>query len=211
MQKAKTCMRLEEAGVFAIVRTPDKEEAARICEALLAGGVDTMEVSYTFFNAGETIRYLKERFGDRMLIGAGTVLDGETCRDAINHGAEFVIAPNFSEAACKCCNRYQIPYAPGCTSITEAVNALEAGASFIKCFPICDFYGPDLVRAFRTPIPWMPLMGSGGVTLENLHIYLENGMSCCGISRLLTKGSSEQITENARAVKEIVKNVRNCK
>lgn len=169
-----------------------------------------MEMSYTLNNAGEIIEGLNKKYGEEICVGAGTVLDSETARHAILHGAKFIIAPNYNEGVAKICNRYQIPYAPGCTSLTEAVEALSLGAAFIKAFPISDFYGAKLVKVFKTPIPDMPILASGGITLDNLHIWLENKVDVCGFGGLLTKGSSENIAENARKIREIIDNFRSC-
>ena len=122
----------------------------------------------------------------------------------------FIIAPNLSKDVAIVCNRYQIPYAPGCTSVTEAINGLEYGAAFIKAFPISDFYGPKLVSVFKTPIPTMPILASGGINLNNLEDYVKNGVDCCGFGGLLTKGSSEEIAENARKIKAIIDKIRSC-
>ena len=92
--------------------------------------------------------------------------------------------------------------------MTEAVDALSLGATFIKAFPISDFYGPKLVKVFKTPIPDMPVLASGGINIENLHIWLENGVDVCGFGRLLTKGSVEDIAKNANKIREIIKNIR---
>ena len=94
-----------------------------------------LEISYTLPNAGEVIAALREKFGDKLVVGAGTVLDPETARHAILAGAQFIIAPNLSTEVAIVCNRYQIPYAPGCTSITEAVTGLEYGAAFHQSIP----------------------------------------------------------------------------
>ncbi|MNP41753.1 KHG/KDPG aldolase [compost metagenome] len=167
-----------------------------------------MEMSYTLNNAGEIIEGLSKKYGEALCVGAGTVLDSETARHAILHGAQFIIAPNYDEGVAKICNRYQIPYAPGCTSLTEAVDALSLGAAFIKAFPISDFYGAKLVKVFKTPLPYMPILASGGITLDNLHVWLENGVDVCGFGGLLTQGSIEDIAENARKISEIIKKTR---
>lgn len=167
-----------------------------------------MEMSYTLNNAGDIIRRLSEKYGDSLCVGAGTVLDSETARIAILNGAKFIISPNYNESVAKICNRYQIPYAPGCTSLTEAVEALTMGATFIKAFPISDFYGSKLVKVFKTPIPDMPILASGGITFDNLKTWLENGVEVCGFGGLLTNGSVECIEKNARKIREIIENER---
>lgn len=205
--KAETTSAIAKCGAMAIVRTDSIERAKEIAAGCLAGGVCVMEISYTLPCAGDIISALKQAYPD-MIIGAGTVLDGETARHAILHGADFVIAPNLSKEAAKVCNRYQIPYAPGCTSITEAVKGLEYGAAFVKAFPISDFYGPKLLKIFKTPIPAMPILASGGINLENLETYVRNGADCCGFGSLLTKGSQEQIAKNAAAIRQIIDQTR---
>ena len=208
MRKMNTTKKMVESGALAIVRA-DVERACEIADGLIEGGVPVMEMSYTFNTAGDVIKALKEKYGEALVVGAGTVLDSETARHAILNGAEFIIAPNYDEGVAKMCNRYQIPYAPGCTSLTEAVNGLTAGAAFIKAFPISDFYGPKLVKVFKTPIPDMPILASGGINLDNLSQWLENGVDVCGFGGLLTKGTSEEIAANASKIHEIITNFRN--
>lgn len=203
MKKMDIMERMLDVTAFAIVRA-DENRAKEIAQALCEGGLPVMEMSYTFPNAGAVISSLKESFQDQLTVGAGTVLDSETAMDAILHGAEFIIAPNFDLGVAEMCNRYQIPYAPGCSTLTEAVNALTKGATFIKAFPISDFYGPKLAKVFKTPIPHMPLLASGGINLDNLEEWLENGIDLCGLGSLLTKGSAEEIKSNAKKIREII-------
>ena len=204
MQKADITKRIAQTGAMAIVRVETIERGMEIASGCLAGGVDCLEISYTLPNAGEVIQALRTRFQERLLVGAGTVLDSETARHAILNGAQFIIAPNFSKEVAILCNRYQIPYAPGCTSLSEAIQALEAGAAFIKAFPISDFYGPKLVSVFKTPLPYMPILASGGIDLNNVKEYVERGVDCCGFGSLLTKGSSEDIAQNAQKIRQAI-------
>lgn len=208
MKKATVTKHLYDVGAMAIVRTESFERACEIADGCIEGGVPVMEMSYTLNNAGEIISSLKDRYTDDLCIGAGTVLDSETARHAILHGAQFIIAPNFNKEVAKTCNRYQIPYAPGCTSFSEAIEALEWGAAFIKAFPISDFYGNRLAKVFKTPVPDMPLLASGGMTLENIPDWVENGVDICGIGSLLTKGSKEQIATNAKGIRERIDKTR---
>jgi 2-dehydro-3-deoxyphosphogluconate aldolase/(4S)-4-hydroxy-2-oxoglutarate aldolase len=204
MFKTNILTRIEESGIMAIVRVETIERAIEITEGCLAGGVDCMEISYTLPNAGEIIKQLSERYDERLLIGAGTVLDSETARLAILSGAKFIIAPNYNEAVCRLCNRYQIPYMPGCTSITEMLTAIEAGASMVKAFPISSYYGPSLVATIKTPTPYLPVMSSGGANLENIDKWLESGVDCIGVGSLLTKGTTEEISKNATQLRQAV-------
>lgn len=204
MQKMEITKKMYEVGALAIVRAETLERACEIADGCIEGGVPVMEMSFTLNNAGEIISGLKKKYGDQLCVGAGTVLDSETARHAVLCGAEFIIAPNYDEGVAKICNRYQIPYAPGCTSITEAVDALSMGAAFIKAFPISDFYGPKLVKVFKTPIPAMPILASGGITLDNLEVWIDNGVDVCGFGGLLTKGTSADIVANAKKIHEII-------
>ena len=129
---AETICRIKKTGLMGIVRVETIERGIEIAQGCIDGGVDVLEISYTNNNAGEVIRALKEKFGDQLLVGAGTVLDPTTARLAIMDGAEFIIAPTFNKEVQEMANLYQIPYAPGCTSYTEMIEALKAGASFIK-------------------------------------------------------------------------------
>ncbi len=208
MQKAAITQALYDTCAFAVVRVPTAERGIEIAEGLVRGGVHAMEISYTLPNAGEVISAIKAKFGDEMIVGAGTVMDAATARMAIIAGAQFIVANCYSEGVSEICNLYQIPYAPGCTTMTEANHALSTGAAFIKCFPISNVYGPSLIGLFKTPTPWMPLMASGGINLENLHEWIEGGIDCAGMGGLLTKGSADEIAANAAAVRKIIDDCR---
>lgn len=208
MKKANITQFLYQTGALAIVRTDSFERACEIADGCIAGQVPVMEMSYTLNSAGDIIKQLHDKYGDKLCVGAGTVLDAETARHAILHDAQFVIAPTFDEGVARVCNRYQVPYAPGVTSFTEAVDALSIGAAFIKAFPISDFYGERLPSVFKTPLPDMPILASGGITLDNLDTWMKNGADVCGFGSLLTKGSSEDIAANAKKIHSIIQKYR---
>ncbi|AXQ79561.1 ketohydroxyglutarate aldolase [Streptococcus chenjunshii] len=205
MKKLAVLNKIDSGKIMAIVRTQSLERAKEIAAACLAGGVSCLEISYTHFNASHLIEELHKEYGEELLIGAGTVLDSETAWEAIMRGAQFIIAPTFKEDVAKICNRYQIAYMPGCTTVTEAVAALEASAAMIKAFPTSSFWGPNLVAALKTPLPFIPLLSSGGVTLENVDAWLEAGVDCMGIGSLLTNGNAHTIEEHARLLRQAVK------
>lgn len=204
MQKVDTLQRLLTTVLMAVVRVETIDRAQEIVDGCLAGEIDCLEISYTNPNASEIISQLNVLYGDKIIVGAGTILDSETARLAILAGAKFIIAPNFSHDVAELCNRYQIPYMPGCTTYTEAVVALESGASMIKAFPISNFYGSQLGSVFRTPLPYLPLMSSGGVTVENIKDWLASGVEVLGVGSLLTKGTKEEIESNARLLQREV-------
>lgn len=208
MLKAETTLRIYETGLMAVVRVETVERGIEVAKGCLAGGIDVMEISYTNNNAGEVIRGIKAEFGSQMLVGAGTVLEGTTARLAIMDGAEFIIAPTYDQDVQEICNLYQIPYAPGCTSYSEMMEALKNGAAFIKAFPISNYYGPSMAKVIKVPVPNTPVLASGGANLDNLHVWFENGVDCVGLGGLLTTGSADEIAENARKLRSIVQEVR---
>lgn len=208
MRKLEILNTIIEEKIMAVVRITSFERGCEIVEGCLEGGVKILEISYTNNSAGDMIKKLNEKYGNKVLLGAGTVLDESTARHAILNGAQFIIAPTFSQEVARTCNRYQIPYIPSCTSITELVNALESGADMIKAFPISNYYGPSLVKIIKTTLPYVMILSSGGVTLENVDEWLENGVDCMGIGSLLTNGSKEIISKNARNLTRAVEKMR---
>lgn len=201
MGLSETVVKIKQTGIFAVVRVETIQRGLEIAKGCYEGGVDVMEVSYTNSNAGEVISEIKKAYGDKMCIGAGTVLDATTARLAIMNGAEFIVAPNFDEEVQKICNLYQIPYGPGCSTYSEMICALKAGASFIKAFPISNFYGPELAKVFKVPCPQIPVLASGGVNIDNVSTWVKNGAEILGVGGLLTKGNSEEISDNAKKLR----------
>jgi len=207
MRKYEVLQRIEQVGVVAVVRAQNSEEAKRIALACMAGGIDSIEIAFTVPGAHKVIEALAEEFGDRLLVGAGTVLDSETARVAILAGAKYVVSPCFDLETAKLCNRYQVPYAAGCMTITEMVRAMEAGTDIIKLFPGSAF-GPSFVSAVKGPLPQAVIMPTGGVDLDNVDQWIKNGCVAVGVGGNLSKGTSEQITEAAKKFVEKVKEVR---
>ena len=200
----KILQQIDTIKAMAIVRVETIERSYEIADGLIQGGIPMMEISFTLPNANEVIKALRTKYQDNLLVGAGTVLDSETARLAILAGAQFIIAPNFCEAVAKCCNRYRIHYMPGCTSMSEMVQAMEAGASMIKAFPISNFYGPELIKICKTPLPYMPILASGGVTLDTIDEWIMNGADCLGFGGLLTKGTTADIADNANNIRNAI-------
>lgn len=197
----KILQRINDIKAMAIVRVEKIERGYEIADGLIEGGLPMMEISFTLSNANDVIKALRSKYQENLLVGAGTVLDSETARIAILAGAQFIIAPNFSKEVAMCCNRYRIPYMPGCSSMSEMVQAMEAGASMIKAFPISNFYGPELIKVCKTPLPYMPILASGGVSLDSIEEWIKNGADCLGFGSLLTKGTTAEIAMNAKKIR----------
>jgi len=194
--------RLEKAGVIAVVRGKDQTEAVKASHAIITGGVKGIEVTFTVPNAQAAIQELVETYqGQDVVIGAGTVLDAVTARLAIMAGAEFVVSPSFDSETAELCNLYQVPYLPGCMTITEMQQALKSGADIIKLFP-GSVSGPSMVSAVKAPLPQINLMPTGGVNLENMETWFKAGVVAVGVGGNLLApaavGDFARVTEIAQ-------------
>lgn len=207
MRKYEVLQRIENVGVVAVVRAENSQQAKNIALACMNGGIDSIEITFTVPGAQKVIEALTEEFGDTLLVGAGTVLDSETARIAILAGAKFIVSPAFDIDTARLCNRYQIPYMPGCVSLTEMIKAMEAGADVIKVFP-GSLVGPEYIKAVKGPLPQAVLMPTGGVSLDNVDQWIKNGCIAVGVGGNLTKGSSEEMTKSAKEFVDKVKSVR---
>lgn len=200
MKKLKVLNNLISVGVVAVIRADSPDEAYRMSEACILGGLTNIEVTFTTPSADEAIRRLVAAYGDRAVIGAGTVLDPVTARIALLAGAEFVVSPSFEEETAKLCNLYSIPYMPGIQTLGEIKEALKLGADVLKLFP-GSAYGADFVKAVKGPMPHLNIMPTGGVNLDNMGKWLKAGCIAVGIGGNLTasaaQGRYDEITELA--------------
>ena len=211
--KYRTLQRMHETGIVVVVRAESEEEAHSIAQACIAGGIPAIEVTFTVPGAHRVIASLRKSFSDEQLIvGAGTVLDSETARIAILEGAQYIVSPGFDLATAKLCNRYQIPYMPGCMTITEMITAMEAGVEVLKVFPGSAF-GPGYIKAVKGPLPQAVLMPTGGVSLDNVGEWIKNGCFAVGVGGELTAGAKtgdyDQVTQRAREFIAKIKQARN--
>ncbi len=187
MQKYDYLNRLINTGCVAVVRGDDADEAVKTVDAVIAGGVTGIELTFTVPHADKALDELSEKYGDRedVLIGAGTVLDPATARLAIIAGAKFIVSPSFNADVAKICNLYSIPYTPGCFTPTEIQTALEAGVDLVKVFP-GSVAGPAMVKALHGPFPQLAIMPTGGVSLDNLETWFDAGVTLVGAGSNLT-------------------------
>ena len=212
MKKFDVLNRLADCGVVAVVRAKSEEEAINIGKACTDGGVKGIEVTFTVPGADAVIKALKKAIpAEKLIVGAGSVLDSETARVAILAGAEFIVAPSFNEGVAKLCNRYQVPYIPGTQTIKEIVTAMEAGCDVIKVFP-GDMLGPTFIKDVKGPLPYANLMPSGGVNLENAGEWIKKGAVCISSGSHLTapatKGDLAETTKRAQQYVEAVRAAR---
>ncbi|MEG0678433.1 MAG: bifunctional 2-keto-4-hydroxyglutarate aldolase/2-keto-3-deoxy-6-phosphogluconate aldolase, partial [Carnobacterium sp.] len=162
-KRSETLNQLSKNYLFAVVRGNNKEDGINISNACIKGGLKNIEITYTTPDASSVISELaKSVSADEVVIGAGTILDDITARNAILAGAEFIVSPHFDKEISKICNRYSIPYLPGCATATEIVKALESGVGVVKLFP-GGLLGPSFIKDIHGPIPNIEMMPSGGV------------------------------------------------
>lgn len=184
MSREADLRRVVDCGIVAVVRAPDPAGLVEVVRALADGGVTVAEVTFTVPGAAEVIREARKQLGDRVLLGAGTVLDPETARVAILAGAEFVVSPAVNLDVIRLCRRYDKLVMPGAFTPTEILAAWEAGADIVKVFP-ADVLGPAFFRAMRGPLPQVKLMPTGGVDLTTATEFLNAGAVCLGVGSQL--------------------------
>jgi 2-dehydro-3-deoxyphosphogluconate aldolase/(4S)-4-hydroxy-2-oxoglutarate aldolase len=195
---------IRQSCLMPAVRVDKISDVLRSLEALLAGGVTVAEIAMSTPVAVKLLDAALEHFGDRMLIGAGTVLDSETARTTILSGAKFIVTPAFNAATISICRRYSIPCLSGALTSTEILAAWSAGADCIKIFPVSSLGGAAYLRALRAPFPQIQMMPMGGVTVDTAKDYLDAGAMALGVgsdlvnSRDLLEGSYGNITRRAQ-------------
>lgn len=211
MRKEQVITRMKEDCLVAVVRAKNKEQGEKVIDAVIAGGINFIEITMTMDegNPVEFIQFMSEKYRDneRIVIGAGTVLDPETARAVILAGANYVVSPGLNVDTIKLCNRYRVPMLPGVMSPTEAITALEAGCDIIKVFP-GNVVGPGAISSFKGPLPQGDFMPSGGVDVDNVDKWLKAGACAVGTGSSLTKGAKigdfAAVTAKAREFVEAV-------
>jgi 2-dehydro-3-deoxyphosphogluconate aldolase / (4S)-4-hydroxy-2-oxoglutarate aldolase len=202
-----------DCGIVAVVRSPERQLLVEACRAVADGGVCVVEITMTVPNALDVVRQVRQALGDRLLLGAGTVLDAETARAALLAGAEFIVAPTVDRRVIRLCQRYDKLVMPGAFTPTEILQAWEAGADVVKVFP-ADVVGPAFFKALRGPLPQVRLMPTGGVDLTTAADFLRAGACCLGVGgqlvepRAIADGNFDGIRELARQYSSIVKQFR---
>ena len=215
MRKEQVLTRMKEDCLVAVVRAKNKEQGEKVIDAIVAGGINFIEITMTMDegNPVEFIQFMADKYrnNDKVVIGAGTVLDPETARAVILAGANYVVSPGLNVETIKLCNRYRIPMLPGVMSPTEAITALEAGCDIIKVFP-GNVVGPGAISSFKGPLPQGDFMPSGGVDVDNVDKWIKAGACAVGTGSSLTKGAKTgdfaAVTAKAREFVEAVATAR---
>ena len=202
--KSEIISLLTNPGIVAVVRAQKPDQVMPLSEALLAGGVHAIEITMTTPNAIEAIREAAKQLGGRALIGVGTVLDAPTCRMALEAGAEFVVTPVCRPELVAITHAAERPIMLGAYTPTEAQDAHEAGADFVKIFP-ADTLGPGYIKAIRAPLPHLRIVPTGGVDVSNAGDFLRAGCAALGVgsslvsAKILSEANWAELTSRARA------------
>lgn len=213
MSKDQQLARVHNSGIVAILRAPSGEILGDVAEALLAGGVEAIEITFTVPKAHKILEHVADRLGDKILLGAGTVLDPETARTALLAGAQFIVAPTVNLDVIRLCRRYDKAIFPGAFTPTEVLAAWEAGADVVKVFP-SDCVGPGYLKALRGPLPQIRLMPTGGVNLHTAADFLRAGAWALGIggslveAKALANRDMPRIESLARQYIEVIRKTR---
>ncbi len=212
--KAENMKIVLDCGMIPVIRAESAEQAMEIAAAIKAGGVPVLEITMTVPGAIEVMREVARRYGKEVVLGAGTVLDGETARMAILAGAEFIVAPNLDRGTLEVCSRYSKISVPGALTPTEAITAWQWGADLVKIFPVDMVGGPKYISALRAPLPQILYVPTGGVELENAGAYIKAGAAALGVGSGLVdkKAVAEKrydlLTEKAKRFIEEIKKAR---
>ncbi|HMF75001.1 MAG TPA: bifunctional 4-hydroxy-2-oxoglutarate aldolase/2-dehydro-3-deoxy-phosphogluconate aldolase [Bryobacteraceae bacterium] len=209
MKSTEIIQRIKEIAVVPIVRTPDLTTALAAVEAVLEGGINCVEITMTVANALKAIESVADRYGDKVLLGAGTVLDPETARACMLAGAQFFVTPSLNVKVIELARRYSRPIFPGALTPTEILTAWEAGADGVKVFPCNALGGPKYIKSLKGPFPHIDLVPTGGVNLETIADFLAAGSSAVGVgselidAQSVASGDYRAVTDRARKFLEI--------
>ena len=196
--------------IIAIIRGANSKDVLNMAKALHEGGVNMLEITMNSPNALSAIEEITAELGDRVVVGAGTVLDSETARAAILAGAKFILSPTVDIETIKMAKRYGAESIPGAFTPTEILSAYENGGDIIKVFPAT--LGPSFIKDIRGPLPQIPLLPTGGIDLNNIQEFMKAGAIGCGIGSALVNTQLEitdeyfvQLSEKARQFASAVK------
>jgi 2-dehydro-3-deoxyphosphogluconate aldolase/(4S)-4-hydroxy-2-oxoglutarate aldolase len=195
---------LAEAAIVPVVRTTSADAAVQIVDALYRGGVKAAEITMTVPGAVRALERVADKLGNKILLGAGTVLDPETARICMLSGAEFFVTPSLRAATIEVCKRYSKFICPGALTPTEVLTAWEAGADAVKIFPCGNVGGAKYIKALKGPFPQIEMIPTGGVNLETIGEFLKAGACAVGVggelvdAKAVKEGRFEVIEERAR-------------
>lgn len=214
MDKVQVLGGIQTCGIMPAVRVRNEDQALRALAALYEGGIHVAEIAMSMTRAARILDAVIDRFGDLMVIGAGTVLDAQTARYCILAGAKFLVSPAVNLRMIELCRRYDIAVFPGALTPTEILSAWTAGADCVKVFPAGSMGGSSYIRAVKAPLPQVNLMPMGGVSLESAAEFIKAGSFALGVGNDLVSFSSagesesRQIASRAAAYRSCIDKAR---
>ena len=195
---------ITEVGIVPIVRTSSAESAIQAVEAIYAGGVRAAEITMTVPGAIHALEKVADKFGGKIVLGAGTVRDPETARACMLAGAEFFVTPSLRLSTIEMAKRYSKVICPGALTPTEVLTAWEAGADVVKIFPCGNVGGPKYIKALKGPFPQIEMIPTGGVNLETAGDFLKAGACAVAVgselvdAKTIKEGRFDIIENRAR-------------
>ncbi|MFZ5966064.1 MAG: bifunctional 4-hydroxy-2-oxoglutarate aldolase/2-dehydro-3-deoxy-phosphogluconate aldolase [Bacillota bacterium] len=204
---------IKESGIVAIIRGIAREKILKTTEALLRGGIHCIEVTFNTCLANEMIEDIRKEFAGDVLVGAGTIMNEKAAQSAYASGAEFILSPSLHKDVIEFCKNHEMISIPGAFTPTEIVTAKEWGADIIKIFP-AGAVNPQYIKLLSGPLDHMDMMAVGGIDLDNVADYMENGCVCVGVGSSLVnikhieKGEYSSITDLAKTFTAKIKEVR---
>jgi 2-dehydro-3-deoxyphosphogluconate aldolase/(4S)-4-hydroxy-2-oxoglutarate aldolase len=214
MEKLLVLKRIEEVGIIPVVRVESEEQAIAVAKVIGEAGIPILEITMTVPGAVRVIEKLSKRYGDEVLVGAGTVLDPEAARACIGAGAQFIVSPALNMQTIELCKQQAIAVFPGSLTPTEVVSAWQAGADAVKVFPCSAVGGAKYLRALRAPLPQINLIPTGGVSLSTAKDLISAGAWALGVgadlvnTRAIKAGEYDSVASKARSYVAAVREAR---
>ena len=197
-----TIEEIKKQKVIAVIRADNGDNAIEFAEGCVSGGLGLIEVTFSFPEADRVISELSSIAG--ITVGAGTVLDAEMAQKALSSGAEFLVSPHTDKELIRCAKEHGVPTIQGALTSSEIVNAWKLGVGMVKVFPVKSVGGASYIKAIKEPLPFVDIMTTGGVNLDNFTDYLKAGAGAVGLASALLgeKGEIDKcsIKENAERV-----------
>ena len=202
---------IHDTALIPIIRVESADVAMKVAQAFLDADVNIIEVTMSVPGAVDLVKQLVEAYGDKVLIGTGTVVNGKMAEEVIKAGSEFIVSPNYSKGLIDAAKKHRKPIIPGALTPTEIYEAWTLGSDAVKVFPAGNVGGPAYIKAVRGPLPDIPLVPTGGVDANTAGPFLEAGAFALGVGSAITdkkaieEGRFEVITENVLRFMNIVK------
>jgi len=210
MDSRQVVRRIQKIGIVPVVRASSPEEACRVVEAILAGGIPIIEITMTVPSATEVIREVVRCHQGTVLMGAGTVLSADQAAECVDAGAQFLVSPGLSAAVVGFARSRNKLAIPGALTPSEIMQASELDLDLLKIFPCSSAGGPDHIRSLKGPFPEMNFIPTGGVNLSNAEQYLRAGAFALGVGSDLADmnaigaGNVQKIVDTAKALTAVV-------